>query len=75
MREYVISITDDGDVFLNGTQCYCILPMDKENDKIDADKRALLALADKMGYETTYLFYEMGDRLEEILDEIDREEL
>ena len=48
--------------------------MDKEDDKIDADKRALLALANKMGYEAADLFYEMGDRLEEMLDEIDQEE-
>ena len=75
MREYVIRITDDGDVFLNGIQCYCTLPMDNEDDKIDADKRALLALTNKMGYEAADLFYEMGDRLEEMLDEIDQEEL
>lgn len=69
MREYVIRITDDGDVFLNGIKCYCSLPMDKEDDKIDVDKRALLALADEMGYEATFLFQEMADRLEEMLDE------
>lgn len=69
MKEYVIRITDDGDVFVNGTQCYCSLPMDKEDDKTDADKRALLSLADEMGYEATFLFQEMADRLEEMLDE------
>ena len=47
--------------------------MDKEDNKVDMDKKAILALAGEMGYEATYLFEEMADRLHEMLDDIDLE--
>lgn len=70
MKEYVIKITDDGEVFINEKQCFYSLAMDEDDPTVDADKRALLSLADKMGYEATYLFEEMAYRLNEMLDEI-----
>ena len=45
--------------------------MDKENKKDDLNKKAILVLANEMGYEATFLFQEMGDRLEEMLDEFE----
>ena len=69
-KKFVIEITDT-DVFVNGEKQFFALPMDKEDREVDLDKKALLALAGEMNYEATYLFYEMADRLEEMLDEID----
>ena len=72
MKKFVIEITDN-DVYINGELQYCAMPMDKENHETDLDKRAILALADQMGYEATFLFEEMADRLWEMLDELDEE--
>ena len=74
MRAYCITITDEGDIYIDDKLCECAYPMDKENKEDDLNKRAILALADEMGYEATFLFEEMADRLWEMLDEIDEEE-
>lgn len=70
MKKYVIEITDN-DVYINGELQHCAYPMDKENKQDDLNKRALLALADEMGYEAIFLFEEMAYRLDEMLDELD----
>ena len=41
----------------------------KEYHEDDLNKKAILALADEMGYEAQFLFEEMADILEEMLDE------
>lgn len=69
MKEWNIKIIDD-QVYINGELQHCALPMDKENHEDDLNKRAILALADKMGYEPIFLFEEMADRLDEMLDEV-----
>ena len=69
-RKFIIEITDN-DVYVNDHICECALPMDKENHKDDLNKRALLALANEMGYEAIFLFEEMAERLDEMLDELD----
>lgn len=74
MKLYTIKITDT-DVYINDELCECAYPMDKENQEDDLNKRALLALADRMGYEPIFLFEEMADRLDEMLDELDEEEI
>mgnify|MGYP006896637524 CR=1 FL=1 len=73
MKKWIIEITDN-EVYINGELQHCALPMDKEDKETDLNKRAILALADKMGYEATFLFEEMADRLWEMLDEIDEED-
>ena len=73
MKKFVIEITDT-DVYINGELCECALPMDKESEEDDLNKRAILALADKMNYEAVFLFEEMAWRLEEMLDEIEEED-
>lgn len=72
MKKFNIKITDT-DVYINGELCEFSCPMDKENKEDDLNKKAILALADEMGYEATFLFEEMADRLWEMLDEIDKE--
>lgn len=74
MKQFIVKISDDNKVYVNDELCECAYPMDKENIQDDLNKRAILALADKMGYEATFLFEEMADRLWEMLDEIDEEE-
>lgn len=70
MKEFKIQITDT-DVYINDRPCKFDCLMDKENKEDDLNKKAILALANKMGYEATFLFQEMGDRLEEMLDEFE----
>ena len=70
MKEWNIKITDN-DVYINGELQYFSTLMDKENHEDDLNEKALLALADKMGYEATFLFEEMAYRLEDMLDEIE----
>lgn len=70
MKQYVVKITDT-DVYINDKLCYFSTKMDKENEKDDLNKKAILALANEMGYEATFLFEEMADRLDEMLDELD----
>ena len=70
MKEFNIKITDT-DVYVNGELQHFAMPMDKEDKETDLNKKAILALAGEMGYEATFLFEEMADRLWEMLDEID----
>lgn len=72
MKQFTIKITDT-DVYIDDELQECAYPMDKENHEDDLNKRAILALADKMGYEATFLFEEIADRLEEMLDEIEED--
>ena len=70
MSKFVIEITDT-DVYINGKLCYFSTKMDKENHEDDLNKKAFVALADEMNYEAQFLFEEMADRLDEMLDELD----
>ena len=73
MKAYCITITDEGDIYIDDKLCYFATDMDKENKVDDLNKKAILALADEMGYEATFLFEEMADRLWEMLDEIEED--
>ena len=68
MKKFTIEITD-ADVFVNGKLCEFANKMDKENHEDDMNKKAIVALANEMGYEPVFLFEEMADRLDEMLDE------
>ena len=68
MKQFTIKIIDD-EVYINDKLCEFAMPMDKENHEDDLNKKAILALADEMGYEAIYLFEEMANRLDEMLDE------
>ena len=68
MKKFTIEIIDT-DVFINGKLCEFAHKMDKGNHKDDMNKRAIVALANEMGYEPVFLFEEMADRLDEMLDE------
>ena len=68
MKEFVIKITD-ANVYINDKLCYFSRKMDKEDQTDDLNKKALLALANEMGYEPIFLFEEMADRLDEMLDD------
>lgn len=70
MKQFTIKIIDD-EVYINDKLCECEMPMDKESHEDDLNKRAILALVDEMGYEPVFLFEEMADRLDEMLDEDD----
>ena len=70
MKQFAIKIIDD-EVYINDKLCECSMPMDKENHEDDLNKRAILALANEMGYEAIFLFEEMADRLDEMLDELE----
>ena len=74
MKLYTIKITDT-DVYINDEVYECAYPMDKENQEDDLNKRAILAIADRMGYESIFLFEEMAYRLDEMLDELNEEEI
>ena len=68
MKKFTIEITDT-DVFVNGKLYEFANKMDKENHEDDMNKKAIVALANEMGYEPVFLFEEMADRLGEMLDE------
>ncbi len=70
MKQFTIKIIDD-EVYINDKLYECAMPMDKENHEDDLNKRAILALANEMGYEAIFLFEEMADRLDEMLDELE----
>lgn len=70
MEKFTIEITDTN-VYINGRLHTFECKMDKENHEDDMNKKAILALANEMGYEPTFLFEEMADRLNEMLDEED----
>lgn len=69
MKQFTIKIIDN-DVYINDKLCEFEMSMDKENLEDDLNKKALVALADEMGYEAIFLFEEMAYRLDEMLDEI-----
>ena len=68
MKKFTIEITDT-DVFVNEKLYEFANKMDKENHEDDMNKKAIVALANEMGYEPVFLFEEMADRLDEMLDE------
>ena len=68
MKKFTIEITDT-DVIVNGKLYEFTHRMDKENYEDDMNKKAIVALANEMGYEPVFLFEEMADRLDEMLDE------
>ena len=68
MKKFTIEITDT-DVYINGKLHEFAHRMDKENHEDDMNKKAIVALANEMGYEPVFLFEEMADRLDEMLDE------
>lgn len=68
MKKFTIEITDT-DVYINGRLHIFGCKMDEENHEDDMNKKAILALANEMGYEPVFLFEEMADRLDEMLDE------
>ena len=68
MKKFTIEITDT-DVYINGKLYEFTHRMDKENRKDDMNKKSIVALANEMGYEPVFLFEEMADRLDEMLDE------
>ena len=68
MKKFTIEITDT-DVFVNGKLYEFANKMDKENHEDDMNKKAIVALANEKGYEPVFLFEEMADRLDEMLDE------
>lgn len=68
MKEFNIKITDD-EVYINNKLHNFANDMDKENKEDDLNKKAILALANEMGYEAVFLFEEMADRLHEMIDE------
>ena len=70
MKKFVIEITDN-DVYINGELHTFAMPMDKVYQEDDLNKKAIVALANEMGYEPVYLFEEMADRLDGMLDELD----
>ena len=70
MKEYTIKITDT-DIYINGKIQYFSKRMDLEDHRDDLNKKALVALANEMNYEAVFLFEEMADRLDAMLDEND----
>lgn len=70
MEKFTIEITDTN-VYINGRLHTFECKMDKENHEDDMNKKTILALANEMGYEPTFLFEEMADRLNEMLGEED----
>lgn len=69
-KTYTIEIKDDN-VYINGNLCYFSMDMDKGDHEDDLNEKAIVALANEMGYEPVFLFEEMADRLHAMLDEID----
>ena len=67
MKKFIIEITDT-DMYINGKLCEFAHKMDKGNHKDDMNKKSIVALANEMGYEPVFLFEEMADRLDEMLD-------
>jgi hypothetical protein len=74
MKKYVIEITD-ANVYINGQRHDFDAKMDKQEQVDDLNKKALLALACEMKYEPVFLFEEMVDRLYEMVDELDEDEM
>lgn len=61
-KKFIIEIKNNN-VYVNGKlHCFSI-KMDKDNEKDDLNKKAILALTNEMGYEAVFLFEEMIDEL------------
>ena len=73
MKEFNIKITDNGEIYINGELKNYDCLLDETNQDIDLDKKAILSLVEKMGYEAPFFFEEINDRLNEMIDEIDEE--
>lgn len=69
MKQFIVKIADNS-VYINDRHCEFAMPMDKESHEDDLNKKALVALANEMGYEAVVLFEEIADRLAEMLDEL-----
>lgn len=70
MKKFTIEIMDNV-VYINGKLHTFDCDMDKENKEYDMDMKVILALANEMEYEPVYLFEEMADILNEMIDEED----
>ena len=70
MKEFVIKIINE-DIYVNNKLHTFDHKMDKDSIEDDLNKKAILALANELGYEPQPLFEEMADRLEEMLDEVE----
>ena len=67
-KKFVIEIKNN-EIYINRKLHRFAHDMDKENKEDDLNKKAILALVCKMGYEAVPLFEEMADRLDEMIDE------
>lgn len=70
MKEFKIKITDT-EVYINDEVCSFTHDMDINNKEDDLNKKAILALANRMGYEAIFLFEGIADRLNDIINEED----
>lgn len=68
MKKFIVEINDTN-VYINGKLHTFDCKMDNKNKEDDMNKKAILALANEMEYEPTYLFEEMADRLNEMMEE------
>ena len=71
MIEYTVRISDNGEIYVNGELHDFDNCMDTSDKEDDLNEKALVALADAMGYEVTVLFDEMSSRLWELDGEED----
>ena len=69
MKEFNIKITDDGDIYINDKMHKFANDIDKSDKDDDLNAKAIVALADEMGYEPVYLFEAMADALHRIIEE------
>ena len=65
-KQFVVTIRGNA-VYINNTYRHFSTYMDTDRE-IDLDKKALVALVNEMGYEPIFMFEEMADRLDAMLD-------
>ena len=68
MKEFNIKITNEG-IYINNKLHNNDYIMDKLSKEDDLNKKAILALVNEMGYEATYLFEEITDILDAMVNE------
>lgn len=68
MQEFNIKITNEG-IYINNKLHNNDYIMDKVSKEDDLNKKAILALVNEMGYEATYLFEEITDTLDAMVNE------
>lgn len=68
MKEFNIKITNEG-IYINNKLHNNNHIMDKVSKEDDLNKKAILALVNEMGYEATYLFEEIIDTLDAMVNE------